>query len=409
MTTTSPPWLKQLKLLAIAGVCVLACGMIVAQVGMRNVSMDRRWFDVNDRIWSNLLIATFYLLTVGLGGAVFLALTYVSGAGWHAAFRRVPETMAKTIPWSGLAILLVLGLGIGRYGWHHHGDGDAGTFWFKEMWLTPSFWFTRAVAYVVIWSLLARWLVNRRQRPADIERTGSNDVGVAAAFLAVYAVTFSLASVDWMMALEPMWFSTMWGVYNFAGMIQAALATVVILCLLSRSPGRALAGLFSDEHLHDLGKLLLGFSCFWMYIWFSQYMLIWYSNIPEETSYFISRMHGPWGPLVVVSIVMNWVVPFFVLLPKPAKRNAGIMMRVAVVMLAGRWVDLYVMVMPSISRKTADGSELVFPSPVVGLWEVAALACLIGAGGWLLFRTLARAVPVPRNDPYLAESLHYHA
>ena len=171
-----------------------------------------------------------------------------------------------------------------------------GPFWFKELWLTPAFWIGRAAAYLVLWVALARWLVSfsqRRDRTPQPHTSG--EVGVSALFLALYAVTFSLACIDWIMALEPLWFSTIWGVYNFAGMIQATLAAMIILGLWLRAPAKPLAGVLNDEHLHDLAKLLLGFSCFWMYIWFSQYMLIWYSNIPEETSYFITRTHGPWG------------------------------------------------------------------------------------------------------------------
>ena len=141
----------------------------------------------------------------------------------------------------------------------------------------------------------------------------------------------------------------------------------------------------------DLGKLLLGFSCFWMYIWFSQYMLIWYSNIPEETSYFITRTHGPWGPIVIVSIVLNWVLPFFVLLPKPAKRSSGIMLKVAIVVLIGRWVDLYVMVFPATLGE----------NPVFGIWEVASICCLFGAAGVLAVAVLCRrgSRPAQRSLP----------
>ena len=202
-----------------------------------------------------------------------------------------------------------------------------------------------------------------------------------------------------MMALEPMWFSTMWGVYNFAGMIQATLAATVIFGLILRVPQGPLCGTFNDEHLHDLGKLLLGFSCFWMYVWFSQYMLIWYSNIPEETFYFIQRTHGPWGPVVVLSIFLNWVVPFFVLLPRPAKRSGSVMMKVAAVVLIGRWVDLHLMVFPS-----TLGNE-----PAFGVWEVAAIGCLVGTASLLWKRCFAAGDPVPAGDPYLGESLHYHA
>lgn len=188
------------------------------------------------------------------------------------------------------------------------------------------------------------------------------------------------------------------GVYQFSGLILSTLAVMIIACVLLRRYG-PLAGVFRDDHLHDLSKLLLGFSCFWMYIWFSQYMLIWYSNIPEETSYFVTRTHGSWGPIVVASIALNWVIPFFVLLPRPCKRNEGIMLKIAVVVLLGRWVDLYVMLFPP---TTGD-------SPVFGIPEIATIigvGCLIPL---LFMRSFAAAAPVPRNDPWLAESLHYHA
>ncbi len=377
---------KKLTWLATAAAAVLLVGAVF----------------VPERIWSNLFVATFFLLTIALGGMVFIALAFVTGAGWNVAFRRVPEALAKVVPIVGLAILIVLGLRMNRYGWHHDGGGDAGTYWFKELWLTPAYWQLRSACYIVIWSLLGGWLVGRsRKRDANSSNAGyqAGNVRGAALFLVVYAVTFSLASVDWIMSLDPLWFSTMWGVYNFAGMVLAALATVVILCILLSAPGRPLQGVFSTEHLHDLGRLLVGFSCFWMYIWFSQYMLIWYSNIPEETSYFVDRTHGPWGPVVVISIVLNWIVPFFVLLPRSAKRSRSVMMKIAVVLLIGRWVDLVVMVFPPTVGET----------PVFGVWEVASIACAAAIGLCLVDRAFRGAGPVPRNDPHLDESLHYHA
>ena len=354
------------------------------------------------RAWSSLFVATFYLLTIGLGGTLFVALTYVTGAGWHVAFRRVPEAMAMIVPFAGTAIVAVLAFRMREYGWHHHGEGGAGTFWFKELWLTPAFWLLRSVGYVVTWSLLGIWLVKRSRAQDDAPATKgmlAGSIRLSAIFLIAYAITFSMASVDWIMALEPMWFSTMWGVYNFSGMILAALAVVTILCVQLSKQGKPLFGAFNSEHLHDLGKLLIGFSCFWMYIWFSQYMLIWYSNIPEETSYFIARTNSPWGPIVVVSIVLNWLVPFFVLLPKPAKRNRTIMVRVAVVLLFGRWIDLYLMVYPSILGE----------APVLGIFEIAATMSGTIAGLFLIEKAFSAARPIPQSDIYLPESLHYHA
>jgi hypothetical protein len=352
-----------------------------------------------ERAWANLLLAGYYLITLGLGGALFIALTTVCGAGWSTAFRRVPEAMTGLLPVSGLILLAVVAVRLPQYGWHHHGEGDAGTFWFKELWLQPPFIAIRAVAYVLLWIAFARLFVgnSRRQDKLPCPSNAPINMRVSIPFLFVFAITISLAGVDWIMALEPLWFSTMWGVYQFSGLIMSTLAAMIIACVVLRRLG-PLDGIFRDDHLHDLGKLLLGFSCFWMYIWFSQYMLIWYTNIPEETSYFIPRTQGAWGPIMVGSIVLNWVIPFFVLLPRPCKRSESVMLKVAVVVLIGRWVDLYVMIFPPVTGDV----------PVMGLPEVASVVCICGLSALLFIKSFAAAKPMPRNDPFLNESLKYH-
>lgn len=372
---------RRLGLLAIGGAFVLAVG----------ASM------VPERIWSNLLIVTFYLVTLALGGALFIALTYVSNAGWNVAFRRIPEAMAVLLAPASVAILIVLAVGRGHYSWHS--EGDAGTFWFKELWMNPTFWMLRAIVYIALWIIFARAIVAVSRRQDQSHGVGPTLLNrqLSGLFLVVFAVTFSLASCDWLMLLEPMWFSTAWGVYNFAGMTQATLAAMIVLAIVLSDRG-PLRGRFTVDHLHDLGKLLLGFSCFWMYIWFSQYMLIWYTNMPEETSYYLVRTRGAWGPIMVVNILLNWVAPFFILLPKPCKRSKSVMIKVAVIVLIGRWVDLYVMVFPD----TPGGM------PTFGVWELAGIGLLCGAFAWLFLRSFRRAAPAPTGDPLLDESLHHH-
>lgn len=352
-----------------------------------------------DRVWANLLLISFYAVTLALGGMLFIALTYVCGAAWNVGFRRVPEAMAGTLPVVGIALLAVLAFRMNEYGWHPH--GEVGTFWFKEMWSNPVFWMIRAVVIIVLWIGLS-WLIvtiSQRQDHSGDSRLNVLNRRISALFLVVFAATFTIASCDWIMLLEPLWFSTIWGVYNFAGMIQATLAVMVILALSLRAG--PLKNRFTDEHLHDLGKLLLGFSCFWMYIWFSQYMLIWYTNIPEETAYYLPRTHGAWGPVMAVNIVLNWVIPFFVLLPRPCKRSSRVMIKIAAVVLIGRWVDLYLMIFPAFP----DSFGKV---PGFGLWEIAAVGFLAGSFGWLFYRRFFAVAPVPRRDPLLADSLHYH-
>ncbi len=350
------------------------------------------------RAWANMLLASYYLITLGLGGSLFIALTTVCGAGWNTAFRRVPEAMTGLLPVAGVALLATIAIRLPEYGWHPHGGHDPGTFWFKELWLTPKFLMTRAVIYILLWIIFAKLLVGQSRRQdirGGVQRPISPIVSVL--FIFVFGVTITLAGIDWIMSLEPLWFSTMWGVYQFAGLMIGILSSIIIACILLRRIG-ILEGIFRDDHLHDLGKLLMGFCCFWMYIWFSQFMLIWYSNIPEETSYFILRTNSAWGPIVVIAILLNWVVPFFTLLPRPCKRSESVMLKVAVIALIGRWVDLYMMIFPPVTGEV----------PVFGLPEIASFVVVVSLAGLLFVRAFAAAGPVPQNDPYLQESLHYH-
>lgn len=351
-----------------------------------------------ERAWASALLMAYYLLTIGLGAVVFIAVSNVTGAGWHVAIRRVPEALTSLLPVGALLVVGLLVVQSSRYSWHAHGHGDPGTFWFKDYWLIPGFLIFRSVIYCGLWIAFSLRLVSQSRRQDQLRTPASHRVGTAtsALFLAFFAVTFSLASVDWIMALEPLWFSTMWGVYHFSGMFQSTLAVVVIGCVLLRRGGQ-LQGVFRDEHLHDLGKLLLGFSCFWMYIWFCQYMLIWYSNIPEETVYFTSRLSGGWGPMVVASLVLNWVIPFFFLLPRKSKRSETIMIRVSGVVLIGRWIDLSVMIYPPV----------VGDSPALSIPEIAGALAGFGLTIWLFERSFRRAAPVPIHDPFLQESMHY--
>jgi hypothetical protein len=389
--TMSDDWRNTSYPATFPGLLLTICGGLVLAGGV--------WLSP-ERAWSNLLVAMFYLVSLGLGGAVFVAMSYVTGASWSVAFRRVPEAIAGVLPVAGVGIFVVLAMHLSHYAWHPHPEEAMPTYWFKELWLEQRFFAARALVCIALWILFAGMLrrLSRRQDVQSDAATTRVSTRVSAGFLFLFAVTYSIASMDWLMALEPLWFSTMWAVYQFSGMMLSTIAAIVVLCLALRNAG-PLRGIFSDEHLHDLGKLLIAFSCFWMYIWFSQFMLIWYTNIPEETAWFIRRTNGPWLPVVVASLVMNWGIPFFVLLPKPAKRSASVMMKIAVLVLIGRWVDLYVTVFPA----------TIGASPVFGACELAAIAAAIGLFVVLFLRVFTSAAVVPRNEPYLSESLHYHA
>ena len=370
--------------LMVGGGVVLACGAVYAP----------------DRVWANLLLAAFYLLTVALGGAVFVALTYVTGAGWHVAFRRVPEAMARLLPAAGIAMLLVLAARMSAYGWPHAGEHHPETFWFKELWLTPTFWMVRAVVYVALWILLAGRLVARSQKQdvsGDPAITAGN-TRLSALFLIVYAVTFSLASVAWIMALEPMWFSTMWGVYNFAGMIQAAIAVVIVLGLLLRRHGRPLHGVFNNDHLHDLGKLTFAFSVFWAYLFFAQYLVIWYGKLPWEQAWIIRRSEAPFGAWSLLTIIMCFVIPFAGLIGRKAKMNPSWLRGVGFVILAGLWLEKYLMVTPALYH---DGPAVTIWWPLIGLMF---LGLFIGSLRWFFATFPVIQIWQPKPDPEMVDA-----
>ena len=375
----SSAWLQFLRGLAVAGLAAVLCGVI--------------WQP--SLTWASLLVAGYLLTGFGLAGVVFVAMQYACGAGWSIAFRRVPEAMAAILPFGAGLMVIVFLCHPSSYPWTSHPARHG----FQEFWLQRPFFLVRAFLYIAVWILFARLIIRtsrRQDTDSDVKHTRRN-VRLSVIFLIAFAVTFWLASVDWVMSLEPGWSSTIFGIYNFAGMFAGGLALLILFVLWLRYSG-PLRDFVNDEHLHDLGKLLFAFSTFWMYIWFSQYMLIWYADISEETAYFVARLHNAWATLFLLNMILNWAIPFAALLPRGTKRSARTLGRVAVVVLAGRLLDVYLLIAP----------PLVGPRPAFGIGTPGALAAAAGILVLAFYRGIREAAPVPLNDPYLEESLHYH-
>lgn len=383
-TFTAPnALLNKLRLLGMAGVAILIAALFVAP----------------DRGWVSMLLVSYYLVSLGLAGVVFIALQYVSGASWGVAFRRIPEAMSALIPLGGVGILSVLLFHPEMYAWarpevQHELPA------FKHFWLSLGFVRLRAIGYILLWVAFSVALLrgsSRQDSDGSFSHTRAN-IRKSAVFLVVFAITFWLASVDWIMSLEPEWASTIFGMYTFAGLFVSGLATITILLvwLQRRKPMNAV---ITHYHLHDCGKLIFAFSTFWMYLWFSQYMLIWYANLPEETVYYVQRLHGFWHPLFLLNLALNWVVPFFVLLPKRNKQSPGVLMKVAITLLVGHWLDLYLMI----------ASPIVRVQPRIGIWELGCIAAAISVFGLSFFAAFRRVPAIPIQDPYLPESVEYHA
>jgi hypothetical protein len=350
-----------------------------------------------ERAWLNLLLVSYGLLSLGLGGLVFVALQYITGTGWSVALRRVPEAMAAVLPVAALGLGIVFLARPSLYPWAAAPADEAeGLSPLRHAWFNQSFFLARAAFYLACWLSLGLALVStsrRQDRDGDPARSRTN-VRLSAAFLVAFAVTFWLASQDWLMSLDADWSSTMFAVYQFGGLFLGGLAGITLLaaCLRWMGPFR---NVFVGSHVHDLGKLLFGFSSFWMYLWFCQYMLIWYVNDPEEAVWYTRRLHGGWTPLFFLNVVLNWAVPFVVLLPRVAKQRAGVLAAVSLMVLAGRWLDLYLQILPRSGGAPLAGAA----------WEIGLAAGAAGLFALVFFTALRRAALVPLGDPLLPESL----
>ena len=371
---------KILSALVLLGTAVFIIGLFVAP----------------ERIWPNFLINEFYLLTLGLGATFFIASLYASNAGWATAFRRIPEAMTTVLPLAGIGtVILIFGIHT-LYEWSHKTAMlNDKILLGKSAWLNEPFFIGRLLFYFILWIVLSRIIVKNslKQDTDDNPEHTSRNVRVSAIFLVTGTLTFVFASIDLIMSLQPHWYSTVFALITLSGMISSSLAAMTILMIILRAAG--LKHLITRDHLHDMSSLLLSFSVFWVYMWVSQHMLIWYSNLPEETTYYIFRHFGGWGSLSFLNVMLNWLIPFLALLPRVSKSSDKVLLQVSIVLLIGHWLDLYIMVMP-----ITVGAE-----PALGIWEIGMFIGMIALFFWIVLRRLQTINLVPTNDPYLVESL----
>lgn len=360
------------------------------------------------RTWPNLLASNFFFLAIALASLFFMALQYVTEAGWSAAIKRVPEGIAQYLPIGG-AIMIVIFIAAALhwnhiYHWMAEGIADPTHENYDEIiagktgYLNFPFFIIRALIYLGVWTWAAKKL---RQLSLNEDLVGGTEnhfksVKTSAIFVVFFAVTSSTAAWDWIMSIDTHWFSTLFGWYVFAGMFVSAITTITLVVLHLKRKGHL--EIVNENHLHDLGKFMFAFSIFWTYLWFSQFMLIWYSNIPEEVTYYMARWDNYKVPFWTM-VIINFAFPVLALMSRDAKRMTGYLTVTGVMVIIGHYMDTWVMIMPGVMGDHA---------PHFGFIEIGTFLGFAGLFTNFILRQIAKSPLVAKNHPFIEESEHHH-
>ncbi|PNV72417.1 membrane protein [Leptospira inadai] len=351
--------------------------------------------------WSAYLVGTFFILGIAIAGTFFTALGHITGAHWPVTLRRISEGYGMFLPVAGV-LLVILTLGAhDLYEWtHDEVVAHDHLLQHKKPLLNMRFFAGILVFLSVVWSAFGYLFYKRsvaQDSDKDVKHTQFN-AKLSGGFIVFFALSFSLVSFEVIMSLTPHWFSTMFGVYCFAAAYQAGLSSLVVAAYFLKKKGY-LGNLVNENHIHDLGKFMLGFTVFWAYVGFSQFMLIWYANIPEETFFFEQRLTGGWEYLTLAIPGIKFAIPFLLLLNRPNKRDINFLMKVAVWILFTQATEIFWLVYPANFVDFSLGGYITSLGSVVGM---------VGLFGLVLLKRLEKAPLIPVGDPRLEDCLHHH-
>ncbi|MBB6612190.1 quinol:cytochrome C oxidoreductase [Pontibacter sp. Tf4] len=357
------------------------------------------------RLLMSLWLNNVYFSGIAIIGVFFVAVQYVAYAGWSVLIKRIPEALGYFLPIGG-AIMIILFLVGGHdiFHWTHEYLYDinderydpiiAGKAGYLNFW----FFLIRMIIFFAVWILFFNWL--RRNSVNEDLQGGTayyhKSIRISAMFLVFFGVSSSMAAWDWVLSIDTHWYSTMFGWYVFASWFVAGLAAITLTVIILKQNGYL--KMVNANHLHDLGKFVFAFSIFWTYIWFSQFMLIWYANIPEESLYFLARLDEHYKWVFFTNLIVNFAFPFLVLMTRDAKRQMIMLKIVTIAILLGHWLDFYLMMMPGTMRGDAG----------IGFIEIGSTLVFLGVFLLTFTKGLAKASLVPVNHPFLEESVHHH-
>jgi hypothetical protein len=388
------------------GACALLAGIFL-------LASSHRHEDVS-RFWAVLLQNSAFFVLVVNSSMFFICVTTMAMGGWQIALRRVPEAISALVPvFGGIALFVLLsivylektGHHLNIYHWATPDAHEDKLLNWKKAFLNPTFFTIHSVLTVLLWSVLGHKIrkisyESDKESALNVEEGGKyivKNTVWCALFLAVFALTVgSSLPWLWLMSIDAHWYSTMYSWYTFISAFVSGMSLIMLYVVYLKNQGKL--NLVTEEHVHDLGKFMFAFSVFWTYLWFSQYMLIWYANIPEETTYFKIRVFGPFRGIFFFNLIVNFLAPLIILMKRGAKRNYTLVTVMAVVIIFGHWVDFFQMVMPGVLKGNAE----------LSWFEFGTLSFFVGLLMLLVGKKLTKASLVPKNHPFLKESIIHH-
>ncbi len=361
------------------------------------------------RVWSSILISGFFFFGIGLIATFFLAIQYAAEAGWGIVLKRIMEGVAAYTPIGAVTLVVVFLASTFHlnhlYHWMDASLYDTASDHYdeiiahKQAYLNLPFWWIRTLAYLGVYV----WFTNifRKRSLAEDEIADNQkpfylkNQTLAAIFLVFFGYTSVTASWDWLMSIDTHWFSTIFGWYIFSGMWISSMVMMVLLIVYLK--GKGLMDFVNDSHIHDMGKWVFGVSFLWTYLFFCQFMLIWYSNIPEEVTYYQARINDYtwvfWGTMLI-----NFIFPMLLLMSKDAKRNAGFLSFVGAIIFFGHWLDVYMIITPGTMKEHGH----------LGIVEIGTFLGFLGLFLYTVLNALSKRPLLVKNHPMLEESLHHH-
>ena len=357
---------------------------------------------LQNRPWSALYVAAFFFFMIALGVLAFYGVQRASQAGWSPLLFRVMEGITAYLVPGGIIVFVILVLSVLHMN-HMFPWMDAEVVAHDELlqnksgYLNPTFFLIRAAIFLGGWIAYREYSrkFSLAQDEADDNSNFKKNFRISAAFLVFYLVSESIMSWDWIMSVDPHWFSTLFGWYVFASMFVSGITVIAMVSIYLKSKGYLPD--VNDSHIHDLAKFMFGISIFWTYLWFGQFMLIWYANIPEEVTYFVTRIEDYKLPFFGM-VAMNFVFPLLLLMNSDYKRVNWFVIMAGIVILSGHYLDVFNMIMPA----------TVGDQWYIGIPEIGGILFFAGLFIFWVFRALTKAPLQPKRNPYIEESRQFH-